>query len=457
MFCIPGIVGLLVFVYTRPQEYFEGLQRIPFLYLFFGLALFGFVVDMKLRLLKPVAVPSLLWTILFWIWCVISVGIKAVPGTQIQLIIQITLLFILYFVIAHGVQSFRSLRIVTLTLIGIGMFLTIVAVHQGATPTRCIMADEANPGEGWPEDRECEQALDCYGEGAEPGATYMCEHVGMMGTFSIELRVRYRGELHDPNELSLAVCIVLPFIFAMVARRKSAGWKLFAVIGTLGIMVMVIMSQSRGGQLVFVAVLGVYAIKRLGAKGIVLGMVLALPLMLLGGRSGSKADASAQLRYEAWRGGLQMVKHNPIGGVGMRQFGEHFFMTAHNSYILTPAELGFPGMFLWTVLIYLAIKGAWVGTRRFADVPGAEAGRVWGLALLACWAGLLIQMMFLSFAYHSVLWVYFGVSGAYYSAVKSHVPDFHVPFGLKDAAICFALDVAYVMFILPAFLIWKGY
>ena len=41
MFAIPGIIALVVFIYARPQEFFEHLQVVPLLYLFFGLALYG--------------------------------------------------------------------------------------------------------------------------------------------------------------------------------------------------------------------------------------------------------------------------------------------------------------------------------------------------------------------------------------------------------------------------------
>jgi O-antigen ligase len=221
-------------------------------------------------------------------------------------------------------------------------------------------------------------------------------------------------------------------------------------------MFLVVMSKSRGGQLVFLAVLGIYFVRKFGWAGVAAAALLAAPLMLLGGRSGSAADESEMLRYHAWDAGLAMVRHNPVLGVGYRQFGENYFLTAHNSYILTPAELGLPGMLLWTILLYLSVKIAWRGLKDFADVPGADAARVWGLALVACWAGFLIQLTFLSFAYHSVLWVYFGVTGAYYSCVKSHAPAWRVRFGLKDAAICLACDLAYLLVLLPLGVRYKG-
>ena len=53
MFSLPGILGLVTFLFVRPQEVWTGLQVLPLIYLFFGLAVFGMVVDFRLRLVKP--------------------------------------------------------------------------------------------------------------------------------------------------------------------------------------------------------------------------------------------------------------------------------------------------------------------------------------------------------------------------------------------------------------------
>ena len=66
-------------------------------------------------------------------------------------------------------------------------------------------------------------------------------------------------------------------------------------------------------------------------------------------------------RAEAWATGLDMFKHSPIFGVGARLFNEHHFLTAHNSFVLTLAELGLIGMMLFVTFIYLSFKTLIVG------------------------------------------------------------------------------------------------
>ena len=52
MFTLPGIVAEILFVYLKPQEVFPALRALPLLYIFFGLALFGFIVDVRLGLVR---------------------------------------------------------------------------------------------------------------------------------------------------------------------------------------------------------------------------------------------------------------------------------------------------------------------------------------------------------------------------------------------------------------------
>jgi len=151
-----------------------------------------------------------------------------------------------------------------------------------------------------------------------------------------------------------------------------------------------------------------------------------------------------------------MFKHSPIFGVGARQFTEHHFLTAHNSFVLTLAELGFPGMIMFVSIVYLTFKSLISGLREIDGVPGAEAANVWGMSLLASMGGILFQINTLSFAYHSVLWIFFGLVGAWTSAIRYHRPDFRVRMTWRDLIIVTLMCMGYVFVALPIFLKFKG-
>jgi hypothetical protein len=69
------------------------------------------------------------------------------------------------------------------------------------------------------------------------------------------------------------------------------------------------------------------------------------------------------------------------------------------------------------------------------------------MAITAAFAGLSIGIFFLSFTYHYVLWIYIGLSGAFYSAIHAHHPSFRVRFGLRDLALVVAIDIAIIILV----------
>jgi O-antigen ligase len=286
---------------------------------------------------------------------------------------------------------------------------------------------------------------------------YRCEHVGLFDTYSIDNRVRYTGELHDPNEVALtlsAAGIALLLGFSLRRRRPSAH--LLTGLGIALMLATVWLTKSRGGLIAAMLVPGVYVIRRYGWRAILPALMVAVPVLMLGGRSDENAAVSTQLRYEAWAAGLRMFQHSPIWGVGARMFTDHHYLTAHNSYVLTLAEMGIVGMFLFISIIYLCIKTLVVGLGRLRHIPGTAAAQVWGMALLSAMSGIAFQINTLSFAYHSVLWLFFGLVGAWYSAIKHHMPEVDIKIRLPDVAAIAGIVVGYAFIALPLYLRYKG-
>lgn len=456
MFAIIGICGLIFFILARPQEYFEILQRLPLLYLFCAGAIGGFVLDIKLRRLEPRPTPILRLVIAFFLWALVCNIVNA-RAQLVKLIIESAILFVMFSTIAHGVQRIRTLRAVAATLLLTCMGFVLVTIDQGLSDRSCILSVGEHGGEGVPDGRFCEVPDDCYGYDAEPGAEYRCEKQGPFGTFSVEDRVRYRGELQDPNELGLTVCIGgFALIIGFANQRRRISTIAMAVVGSFLVLWCVQLTQSRGAILVFALVGSVYFVRRFGIGGVIAGAAFALPLTMVGGRSGESADQSTQLRYEAWSAGLKMWKHSPLFGVGQRQFGEHHFLAAHNSYVLSLAELGLPGMVLFISMLVLTVKTFIRGVMILEGVPGSRPAQVWGMALLSSFCGMLFSINTLSFCYHSVLWIFLGLGGAWVSVVRTHKPDFEIKLTRRDYTIITACCLAYALVLLPIYLKSKG-
>ncbi len=462
MFAIPGILGILFFVYLRPQEAIEQLQGIPFLYLFFGLMLFGAAVDLRLRVTKAIAIPALPWAVLFVVWSLFSVAIMK-PDQIMMLMIELFITVGIFVLIAQSIQTFRMFEVVASMLIALAMILTAIAIHQGMSPHQCVVAPKgggsAAAEAGVPDGRPCVKAWTCYNEDSEPGADYYCEKVGVLGTHSVSNRVRYRGILQDPNELAIALSSGLALLLALWIRSGRRFWAIMAFVGIIGVGWAVKMTGSRSGQLGFLAACVAFLYWKYGKKLLVILGPVMLPVLAVvaaGGSDRGDADESSAERYEAWRTGFDMFRGSPVWGVGYGQFNDYHFLTAHNTYVLVVAELGIVGIFIFSMLLWTSMKTPITALKRFKGHPEARVAELWSVALLASMIAILSGCMFLSFAYHQILWIFLGMAGALYICIKRHDPEFEVKIGFIDYVVVFGVDIV-LFFGLQLYLKSKGH
>lgn len=430
MFSFPGIVALVIFFFVRPQEFIPVLEELPLLYIFTALAVFGIVIDLKLRIIPPRLSPQLFWVLLFFAWAFVSAATK--HREPLRALLELSILFTWYFLISHGLQSIHTFRAMIWLILALSLFLSAVGVHQYYAPTGCVTlepgANIATSG-GKPDGRACTTEKDCEGSDAEPGKVYLCEKLGLFGTTSITGRVRYRGELHDPNELALVVSVSLPFAFALYNSQRSRRRLLIVLLGITCVLLCVIYTSSRGGMLALMAALGVYFVRRYKLWGLGLGGALGALLMLLATRTRADAGDSSTERLDCLSEGLTMFRYHPFSGVGFDQFTEHHFLTAHNSVVLTAAELGVVGLFLWVAVIYVSMKIPVMAYFRHSDDATV---RHWSIALIAALAGMLVGSFFLSFSYRYMLWCYMALCGALYCVVKERDPEWNIRMGFGD-------------------------
>jgi hypothetical protein len=441
MFATPGILALLFFVYIRPQEIFRPLGQIPLLYILVTVALVGVALDFRLGYSRPRRNPMLPWIAAHLAWNVVTMAVQARHALQPEGI-TLTVSLVIFLVLSQGVQSFRSLATVGLGMLGVSLFIVFIGLHQAFAPLGCVHPHEELSEAMVPLGVACQTSEQCREENDRDDL--LCEHVGLLGTTSIDQRVRYRGIMQDPNELALVGSMTVAFAFALFELRRTGTRLLLAAVTLLMVAATDIFTKSRSGQLAFAAVLGIYLLRRLGRAGLVLGALAVVPILLLGGRSGSEADESSQLRLELWASAIQMARDNPLVGVGMSQFTEHEPLTAHSSIMLALGETGVPGLLFWTAMIYLAFKIT-LSILRAERSPEARVAQIWATALLACLAGFSTSALFLSLTDHYVMWVVLGLVGALYSATTRHDPRLQVRFGLRDLLAVVTIDVVFVV------------
>ena len=449
MFVIPGLAVLVIYVYLRLHEVFEALRSLSINHVLLLVGL-GYLLDVATAITRPRITMMLVCGSLFFIWALITVGIRA-PERIGDELPMLTASLATFLFMSQGVQTLRGFRISTTILLAITIFLTLVGVHQSLTPKVCIRATGVDQGMSaakaaeYGEERPCDSRYEC--RVADPGHDYLCESRGILDTHSIGGRVRYRGIFQDPNELAWAISMGLPLIFTWFERKRSS-FRLICVLVVFAACTMcTIKTQSRSGQIALAATLAAYFIRRLGWRGVVVTAVVALPVMLLGGRTGEEADSSRLERLECWSEALSMWHDNPLFGVGAKQFTQHHFLTAHSSFMLVLAELGPLGLILWTLLLYSAFKIVIRIQRDFADRPEAVSARGDAFALLAGLVSMTVSTFFLSIAYHPAVWMEFGLVGAIQAAVSRHDPEWRIRWSWRDLAFVLTFDVVLVAYV----------
>jgi O-antigen ligase len=314
-----GLINYLLFLYIRPQDYLPGLVGKPII-LAIGVATLGLMIvhmAVQKRQVRLAHAPQNF--LMLWMFAAILMSQVAtlwIPGL-IEAGTEFLSTLVMYLLIANLVNTRRRLGIV----INLIVILTIVLALQGIVQ---------------------------YFTGT-----------GFGGQETYEGRIQAIGIFSDPNDLGLALVMVLPFVFLKLLDRSKPWEKLLALLA-IGVLTWALyLTQSRGGLMAFGALMMILFSRRMGkVLGYGIGGLAMVALFVLGPRMStiSTEEASAYGRIQAWGLGVDLFEAYPLFGVGYGNFTEYHFRTAHNSFVLCMADLGMFGFLAWTMLIYLSIK-----------------------------------------------------------------------------------------------------
>jgi hypothetical protein len=234
-------------------------------------------------------------------------------------------------------------------------------------------------------------------------------------------RIRGFGVFNDPNDLALGLVSVSPLLVLTWQRKRRLRNLALVVLPAAVVAYGVFLTHSRGAIVSILAVILFGCMPRLGrVKTLILMLVLAGLMMavnLSGGRAVASEDDSAAGRVDSWSEGLQMLKEQPLFGVGYHNYTEHNRLTAHNSFVLCFAELGLVGYFFWLGMIVTTFMQI-LAVRRIKQEGLDPALGMWAsglrVALIAFFAG----AFFLSRTYVPLLYLLLGLAVAMVELVK---------------------------------------
>ncbi|MGY0217072.1 O-antigen ligase family protein [Endozoicomonadaceae bacterium StTr2] len=190
-----------------------------------------------------------------------------------------------------------------------------------------------------------------------------------------ETRVTIPGtSLGDPNDLSLVLSFPMSYAIAFIVTKDTGKFKtLLGIIAFFTFVSAIIATQSRGGLLATLAVLGIFGLRVIKSKLVLISlgsfclMILVFAAGINDRKSGGAAedgiDESAMGRIHAWEAAFNMGVRNPMTGVGLSLFLDNYWDYAthsraegqahvtHSTWFQVLAEAGFVGLFLFINLI----------------------------------------------------------------------------------------------------------
>lgn len=313
-------LGLLIFMFLqiiRPQDFVPGLMGTR-------LVLYVMVVLLTALLFSPVEKKilrspqdkyaglffiAIIFSTLsvFWISYIIDVSIDTFKSA---------LMFYFIVMVVNDEQRFRVTIWTMVILMGIVALMGVLQFYG---------IDIANAGIMWADDKGVWQ-------------------------------IRGIGNFDNPNDLAYSVVLVVPFALGFLFQTKGIIGRLTALV-LLSISVYCIyLTRSRGGQIAFAAAFGSWFYfwtrnPRRKRQLVILAITGIIAIAVFQAR-GYRDDESAMGRVEAWAEGWQLLKGNPITGVGKGQFREYHKKDTHSSYVRAGAELGLLGLYAFIGMVY---------------------------------------------------------------------------------------------------------
>ena len=272
------------------------------------------------------------------------------------------------------IDNIGHLRAVTVCVVALGVLLAIQAIHQKLSVDGMGWA---NQGRGW---------IDPIAAAAgEKGRSRWIGNFGGQGTSAVLLTTAY------------------PFTLAFLIRQHGIFKKLVAAIAASLLLWGIYCTGSRGGLLAILSVTSLYIMIRakISAASILKVSTLVLVVYALApSHLTTVVDSSnsTQYRVEMWAAGLDMLKGNPVLGVGPGHFkvwsGK---LIGHNSAVELQGELGIFGLLIWLSMIFLSLKG--VLAYRAHTTDEREKWFATGLALSL--TGYVVSAMFVTLEYET--------------------------------------------------------
>jgi len=228
----------------------------------------------------------------------------------------------------------------------------------------------------------------------------------------------------DSNYFSVAALAVLPIAFELALVSPRRWQKLYATGCGLITFAAITLGASRGGFLGILLIV-VYLILRSERpmRNLVRVLIVTIPFLLFAPNSPlhrlfnpAKGDTqSVQTHLAGWQAGMNMVKKNPLTGVGLGNYKlvvVRYDTTgtvrldphvAHNAYLEVAAEMGIPAFVVY-VCFFVSAFLSLGKTRKRARAMDSNLLAAIALGMQAGLLGVWVGIFFVSGEYTRLFW-----------------------------------------------------
>jgi O-antigen ligase len=253
-------------------------------------------------------------------------------------------------------------------------------------------------------------------------------------------RIGWNFSFANPNDLAALALMPIALCIGLLQVERVFWLRLAALAGVAATTLVLVLTQSRGGQLAL-GTLGLLTVlsqrnkKRIlmavGAAGVLVAFAVppkyfdrVLNLQMLTGGTANVGkvdkDGSAIQRLNIWKVALHIVAENPLQGAGIGTYplahGDAWRdveglegdpsgqRDAHSTFLRIAAETGLVGFGLWCTMLFSTWRAAWRSLPRLRrDYPGMDQ---FVIALVIGQIAFLQAGIFNSFGHQPFLYIY---------------------------------------------------
>lgn len=251
----------------------------------------------------------------------------------------------------------------------------------------------------------------------------------------------------DPNESALYFSLAIAFTLYYIMIYKDAIKRTFLIVCLMVLTSAIVLTHSIGGAIGLISVFVFFVLlhRNIGMGKKVILFIFLVPI-LFGMYILSPPSFKLRVQYQynviknedftawgtgrgdAWLGVLNIIKENPIIGVGpgnsyilRRKAGMLYAKVAHNTFLAIAAETGIVGFFLFVILIGSILKKLFTKLKISPPIVDQNLSYL-GSAICLGLASFLVQAMFLDLQRDKYLWLLLGLA-ATFAAIVDQSPD----------------------------------